>query len=686
MNHQDKKTANRLIKETSPYLLQHAYNPVDWYAWSDEALTKAKAEDKPVLISIGYSACHWCHVMERESFEDPSVAAVMNEHFICIKVDREERPDLDHIYMEAVQAISGQGGWPLNAFLTPDAKPFYGGTYFPPQPAHGRPSWLQLLHSIANSFKNNRPAIEEQAQRLLQHISQSDTIHLTQQAVTIDASATVGYQQSLEKHYAKLQQFFDNRHGGFGSAPKFPHTANILFLFRKYYFDKDEQALQFALFTLKKMLQGGIYDQIGGGFARYSTDEYWLVPHFEKMLYDNAQLLQAMAEAFQLTKENIYAEGMTQTFDFLQRELTAEEGGFYAALDADSEGEEGKFYVWHKKEIELLLKEDATWFCEYFDITEQGNWEHTNILNRKFAAEDFAKQKNIDENIFRVKLQNCMEILLEARNKRVRPALDDKILLGWNALMSKGLAKAYEATGNEKYKQAAVKNINFLLEKFVLLEEEILHTYKNGKATIHAFLDDIASLIDALISVYQISFDTKYLQTAKQVTDFALKYFYDASRNIFYFTASQQIDIVVRKAEIYDSVIPSGNSQMAHNLFKLSLIFDNSEYRRLSENLLLRLKESVEKYPLSFGNWAMLMQVQQYGLKEIAVVGDNYKSVSEEILRYYIPEKILMASNHEDQNFSMLHNRYVQGKTMIYVCENNVCHTATENAEEALEH
>ncbi len=686
MSHSNNAIPNHLIEETSPYLLQHAYNPVNWYPWNDEALQRAKTEDKPILISIGYSACHWCHVMERESFENDATAAIMNQNFVCIKVDREERPDLDHIYMEAVQALTGQGGWPLNMFLTPDAKPFYGGTYFPPQPAHGRPSWVQVLNSVANSFETNRTAVEEQAEKLIQYISRSDTAHLKKQVIAVDIDSKSNCAESLEKHYIKLQQYFDNIHGGFGNAPKFPHTSNLLFLFRKYYFEEDEKALQFGLFTLKKMLNGGIYDQIGGGFSRYSTDEYWLAPHFEKMLYDNAQLMQAMAEAYSITKENFYAESIAQTFDFLQCELTSDEGGFYATLDADSEGEEGKFYVWQKHEIEQILKEDASWFCEYFDITEHGNWEHTNILNRKTAAEDFAKQKNIELNTFQHQLKNAINILLSARNNRVRPGLDDKILLGWNALMAKGLAIAYESTGNENYKAGAIKNINFLLEKFVFLsEEKIYHTYKNGKATYFAYLDDIASLIDALISVYQISFNTEYLHQAKAIAEFALKYFYDSEQQIFFFTSSQQTDIVVRKAEVYDSVTPSGNSQMAHNLFKLSIIFDNNEYRKLSDILLLQLKESIEKYPLSFGNWVMLMQAQQFGIKEITVVGSNFKNVSKQILQHYIPEKILMGSITESADFIMLKDKHVKDKTMIYVCENNVCHTAAENIDEVIQ-
>jgi uncharacterized protein YyaL (SSP411 family) len=685
MNTTNDKTPNNLIKESSPYLLQHAYNPVNWFGWNEEALQKAKKEDKPILISIGYSACHWCHVMERESFEDDTTAAIMNKNFVCIKVDREERPDLDHIYMEAVQTLTGQGGWPLNMFLTPDAKPFYGGTYFPPQPAHGRPSWTQVLNGVAQSFKTNRIAIEEQAEKLTQHIKQTDKVHLKKQAVNIALTNTENYLPALEKHYLKLQTYYDKTYGGFGSAPKFPHTSNILFLLRKYYYEKHENALQFALFTLTKMLNGGIYDQIGGGFARYSTDSYWLAPHFEKMLYDNAQLLQAIAEAYAITKDNFYAESIAQTFQFLQRELVSEEGGYYAALDADSEGIEGKFYVWQKQEIETLLKEDATWFCEYFNVTENGNWEHTNILNRNISAKEYAQQKNVSYPLFQQKLNNCINILLAERNKRIRPGLDDKILLGWNALMAKGLAAAYEATANEDYKSAAIRNINFLLEKFVFLEEEkIYHTYKNGRATYLAYLDDIASLIDALLAVYQISFNTNYLNAAKAITEFAIKYFLDVEQQIFLFTSSQQNDIIIRKAEVYDSVVPSGNSQMANNLLKLAIIFDNNEYRKLSETLLAQLQESIEKYPLSFGNWAILMQAQHYGIKEIALVGKDCLHIYQKIMQHYIPEKIIMASEKENNDFVMLQGKPAKNETIIYICEQNVCHTSTKNIEEAL--
>ncbi|HRQ52582.1 MAG TPA: thioredoxin domain-containing protein, partial [Agriterribacter sp.] len=467
---------NHLIHETSPYLLQHAYNPVNWYPWNEEALKKAEKENKPILVSIGYAACHWCHVMERESFEDERVAAIMNEHFVNIKIDREERPDLDHIYMNAVQTITGSGGWPLNVFLTPSRKPFYGGTYFPPSPVSGRPSWQQVLQGVVHAFRDKRGEIESQAENLTGHLLQSGSFGIT--APSGKENITAAQFNTVFEH---IMQSADMQNGGFGRAPKFPQTFTIQFLLRHFYYAQNEEALRLALLSLDKMIYGGIYDQLGGGFARYATDNGWLVPHFEKMLYDNALLVIVLSEAYQLTKDPLYADTIQHTMSFIERELTSEEGGFFSALDADSEGVEGKYYVWNKQEVDAVLQENADLFCKYYDITEEGNWEHQNILRVKQPLAAFAAQNGWDKEAVASTLQSCRTRLLELRRKRKPPLTDDKILLSWNALMNIACSKAYGALGKERYKQTAQRNMAFLLDKFRAADTgNWLHAYKNG--------------------------------------------------------------------------------------------------------------------------------------------------------------------------------------------------------------
>lgn len=479
--------SNHLIHETSPYLLQHAHNPVDWYPWSEEAFAKAKEEDKPILVSIGYAACHWCHVMERESFEDEETAALMNKYFVSIKVDREERPDVDHVYMDAVQAISGGGGWPLNVFLTPDRKPFYGGTYYPPVRAFNRMSWKELLEAIRNMYIEKRNEVESQAENLVQHLVNANAF----------GTGKVGNQNLFEQEKAteiaaNILKNADTEWGGFGRPPKFPQTFSIQYLLRYYYFTGDEIAVKQALLSLDKMIDGGIYDQLGGGFARYSTDEKWLAPHFEKMLYDNALLLSALSEAYQLTQQKKYAAAIEETVGFIEREMLSPEGGFYSALDADSEGVEGKFYTWQKKEVENILGEGAALFCEVYDVSEEGNWEHTNILWRPVSMKKLADRNGITEEVLEDKMKLCKDKLLNERAKRARPGLDDKILLGWNALMITACCKAYAALGNKSYLKLAQANIHFLETNFRKENNEWHHTWKENKSKYKAFLDDYA--------------------------------------------------------------------------------------------------------------------------------------------------------------------------------------------------
>jgi len=482
---QDSSFKNRLIHESSPYLLQHAQNPVDWYPWGEEALERARKEDKPILVSIGYAACHWCHVMERESFEDAAIASIMNEHFINIKIDREERPDLDHIYMDAVQAISGSGGWPLNVFLTPEAKPFYGGTYFPPVQAHNRSSWREVLLGIHAAFTERRNEINAQAENLTEHLTHSNSFGLKIGKGPQDVKAVKS--ESLQTIAQQLLENADRVWGGFGNAPKFPQTFSIQFLLRHYHFTEDQSALDQALLSLDKMIYGGIYDQIGGGFARYSTDKAWFAPHFEKMLYDNALLVAVMSEAYQLTQHELYAKAIRQTLAFIEREMLDASGGFYSALDADSEGVEGKFYTWTKAEINTLLGEDAAIFCAYYNITEEGNWEHSNILWVKTGASSFAGEHGIDIQALQTLLEKSGRILMKARDQRIRPALDDKILLGWNALMNQAYSKAFAALGEESYRQRAIENMEFLESAMAQPDGSWLHGWKTGKPNSRLF-------------------------------------------------------------------------------------------------------------------------------------------------------------------------------------------------------
>lgn len=663
---------NRLINETSPYLLQHAHNPVDWYPWGEEALQKAKAEDKPILVSIGYAACHWCHVMEKESFEDESTAAVMNEYFINIKIDREERPDLDHVYMDAVQAMAGGGGWPLNVFLLPDGKPFYGGTYFPPRRAFNRPSWKEILAGVHQAYKERKHELESQAENLTAHLNSSN-------AFGMSASKEQFNESDLKVIAVNMMKQADQQHGGFGAAPKFPQTFTIQYLLRQFYYTGDEAVLKQALLSLDKMIYGGIYDQLGGGFARYSTDAEWLAPHFEKMLYDNALLVMVMSEAFQLTKNELYRQTIKHTIGFIQRELYDAEGGFYSALDADSEGVEGKFYTWSKSEIDQLLGDDAELFNAFYDVTDGGNWEHTNILRIRQSAGDFAKQRNIDVAALLSHLSRSRSVLMEHRSKRVRPQLDDKILLGWNALMNIALSKAYAATLDASYLELAVTNIRFLEEK---LSEggNWFHTYKAGKAKIPAFLDDLAYLALAYIHLQEVTGETAYLRQAQKVTGQVIAAFSDEAQAMFYYTPQGQADIIVRKKEIYDGATPSGNAVMAMVLRYLAIVFDNQEWAERSASMTGSLRSVVTRYPTSFALWAQQAQAMVHGLDEIAIVGQQSREFREKLLPVYLPNKVLQTANNDDENYPLLRNR-LQKTTMIYHCVNYVCNAPFDSVE-----
>ena len=670
---------NRLAKENSPYLLQHAHNPVDWFPWGDEALQKAKQEDKPILLSIGYSSCHWCHVMERESFEDETTAQIMNRHFVNIKVDREERPDLDHLYMDALQAMTGSGGWPLNLFLTPDLKPFYGGTYFPPVKAYNRASWKEVLYGVTSAYKERRSEIDTQANELVNHLQNVNAFG-TQKTVRIDIpKEELFLQKQADEMFTNIMKTADLEWGGFGAAPKFPQTFTIRYLLQYYYFTHNKDALTQACLSLDKMAEGGIYDHVGGGFSRYSTDKEWLAPHFEKMLYDNALLVIALSEAYQLTKNERYKRTIIETLQFIEKEMTSSENGFYSALDADSEGVEGKYYTWSKAEVEEILMEDAYLFCRFYDITEHGNWEEVNIPRILKSTDAFCKANGLELRAFEINIRKCLDLLHEQRGKRIRPLLDDKIILSWNSLMNTAYSKAYAALGIEAYRSIAISNMSFMLRVFKKDNEvALLHVYKDNVTKFPAFLDDYAFLIQALIALQEISSDSVYLKTAKQFTDYVLAHFIDEESRYFYFTPAGQADIIVRKKEVYDGAVPAGNSVMAFNLNYLGIVYDHASYKQQSVKMLLGFQDAIVRYPGSFGIWASLVLnfVKKY--HELAIVGSNFEKQRDALLCTYLPNLVVQSSPGNNTYFPLLKDKIPEdGKTLFYLCRDYACQSPT---------
>ncbi|MEO5984360.1 MAG: thioredoxin domain-containing protein [Ferruginibacter sp.] len=673
----DHTFTNRLIDETSPYLKQHAHNPVEWFPWGPEALQKSKELDLPILASIGYSACHWCHVMENESFENEVVATFMNEHFINIKIDREERPDLDHIYMEAVQAIAGSGGWPLNVFLTPDQKPFYGGTYFPPQKAYNRPSWLEVLLGISDKWQNNRADVIKQADHLFEHMSTSANqlfhfISAEDKMEFVSSDCDIMVENILVKA--------DKVNGGFGSAPKFPQTFTIQYLIMYGHFSKNGVSGEQGFLSLKKMLNGGIYDHLAGGMSRYSTDNEWLAPHFEKMLYDNALLVNVLCDAYQVTHDHVFKKRIEKTLYFLGAEMKNSEGGYYAAFDADSEGVEGKFYVWDKQEIEQLLHEDAPLYCDWYGITEQGNWERKNILAVQDNLESIVENHGITITEAEERINHANEVLLLTRKKRVHPAVDDKILLGWNALLITAYCKAFAALQTENYKSEAIELFDFIISRFKKPNGDFYHTYKNGIASHPAFLDDFAYLVQAGILLSEISTDPRFLREAKTITEYVLLHFSEEG-GMFYFTNKYQQDVLMRKKEIYDGAVPSGNSILAENLMYLGLVYNKPEWKERAENMIWSLKEVMLKYPSSFAIWATLYLKATTGFQEIVVTGKNLMEVVPDILALYIPHKILQASS-VPADFPLLKNKAFGEDATFYICKQYVCSAPVKSLEE----
>ncbi len=659
---------------------------MNWYPWGEEALRRAVEEDKPILVSIGYAACHWCHVMERESFEDEATAALMNAHFINIKIDREERPDLDHIYMDAVQAMTGSGGWPLHVFLTPEKKPFFGGTYFPPKPAFNRSSWKDVLTGVHNGYTQKKDEIFSQAENLTEHLLTANAFGIKKQpgSSTDPLFSTTALQDIADA----LLKNADTEWGGFGQAPKFPQTFSIQYLLRQYHFEKDEASLRQALLSLDKMIDGGIFDQLGGGFARYSTDAKWLAPHFEKMLYDNALICNALCEAYQVTGKEYYANAIHHTLAFIEREMsfspTPHPGpavsvttAFYSALDADSEGVEGKFYTWQKQEIVALLGEkDAAIFCDFYDIREEGNWEHTNILWVQESVEAFAERNQISAREITAVLERSAPKLMAYRSQRTRPQLDDKILLGWNALMNTAYCKAYAATGNTRYREKAIENIQFLENCLAGEEGNWFHTYKNGQAKIPAFLDDLAYLAQAYIHLQEITGEGEYLHKAKSITETVLEHFIEPATGFFFYTNQSQSDVVVRKKEVYDGATPSGNSVMAGNLLYLSVVFNKPAWREHAIDLVSSLGNAILRYPGSFGGWAIALQAIVREQPEIAIVGQQARQFLGPVCKAFIPNKIIQCLETNFTDFPLLVGKKIpqSGQEVnFYVCKNYTC-------------
>jgi uncharacterized protein len=665
------KYSNQLIHESSPYLLQHAHNPVNWYPWGQEALDKAKRENKLIIVSIGYAACHWCHVMEHESFENEEVANYMNEHFVAIKVDREERPDIDQIYINAVQLLSGRGGWPLNCISLPDGRPIYGGMYFP------KDHWMDMLAQVSQFVTRHPDKAEEQARHLTEGVQNNEMIY----AGTVVQDFSL---DDLDEIFLRWKGNIDYSEGGSAGAPKFPLPVGMQFLLQYYYLTHNEDALRAVTLTLDKMAAGGIYDQVGGGFSRYSTDAYWKVPHFEKMLYDNAQLVSLYAAAYQQSGNAAYKTIVSETLDFVLRELTSDEGGFYASLDADSEGEEGKFYTWTKHELQKALGLNAAFIIDYYNVTESGNWENgQNILFKKQTDAAMADKYKLTEAELSGFISGAKATLLHERSNRVRPGLDDKILCGWNGLMLKACVDAYRVFGDQQYLDMALRNAAFINSKIKQSDGRLNRNYKNGKATINAFLDDYAFTIQAFISLYQATFDYKWLEEAHELTVYAIAHFYDAASAMFYYTSDLDASLIARKMELSDNVIPSSNSEMAKNLYQLGHYFYNDEYLEMAQKMLCNVKEHALESGAYYANWDILMGWLAREPYEIAIVGENCEALRKEFDSYYLPDVFLSGGKTEGKSV-LLSGKLVEGQATIYVCRNKQCQPPVTDVKEAL--
>jgi len=670
---------NSLISETSPYLLQHAHNPVNWLVWDEKAFVKAKTENKLILVSIGYSACHWCHVMEHESFEDEAIAKMMNDLFVCVKVDREERPDVDQVYMSAVQLMTGRGGWPLNCFILPDGRPLYGGTYFPKQ------QWTEVLTNLAMLWKSDAEKCFQYANELTLGIKQEDKI-------IIDPTKADFTIETLDQSVEKWKLRFDNTEGGPNRAPKFPLPNNYQFLLRYSFFKNDAIILNHVLLTLDKMANGGIYDQVGGGFARYSTDILWKVPHFEKMLYDNSALISLYSEAFQLTKKQLYKDVVFESLGFIARELTAVNGAFYAALDADSEGVEGKYYVWTEEELKIILGEDFNWFADYYNVNSFGYWEDSNfILLRRDDEKLVADRNSMSVEYLRERNLEVKTVLLAQREKRIRPGTDDKIITSWNAMMLKAYSDAYDVFGEQDFLLAALKCARFIRAVQLRSDGGLFHTWSarfsldpiNGKSSINGFLDDYAFTIDALITLYQSTFDEEWLLLSKNLTEYVFKHFSDEHSPMFFYTSDDDPKLITRKIELSDNVIPASNAVMAKNLFYLGHLTGNLAWIEFSASMLRAMKKEILGYGAGYSNWMMLQLHFVFPFRELAIVGKSVDKTKELLRKHYLPNQIF-AGSLGVSDLPLLQHRYVEGLTLIYICENQSCQMPMENVADVI--
>lgn len=671
------KHTNELINETSPYLLQHAHNPIHWKAWNDSTLAEAKDKNRLIIISVGYAACHWCHVMEHESFENMEVAQVMNDNYINIKVDREERPDIDQVYMNAVQLLTGSGGWPLNVVALPDGRPVWGGTYF------RKEQWINTLNQIANLYSSNPKKLYEYAEQLEAGIKSLDIVNLNTNEIKFEKSTIDNAINTWSKH-------FDYEKGGTNRAPKFMMPNNLHFLLREAYQNNHLQLQQYVNITLTKIAYGGVFDHVGGGFSRYSVDDKWHVPHFEKMLSDNAQLVSLYSDAYLATKNTLYKEVVYGTIDFIERELTNNDGTFFSSLDADSINkkgklEEGAFYVWTKEELKGLLGDDFQLFSNYYSINDYGFWEHNNyVLIRKDSEEAIIKKHNITPGYLKEKINYWKSVLLKEREKRDRPRLDDKILTSWNALMTKGYADAYRVFNEERFLKAALKNAQFIITTQSKEDGGLNHSYKEGKSTINGYLEDYATTIDALIAIYENTLEEKWLQHARNLINYTLDNFFDEKSNMFFFTSNQDTALVSRTIEYRDNVIPASNSIMAINLFKLSQYYSNASYEKTAMTMLNNMLPELEKYPSAFSNWLDLMLNYTNNYYEVAIVGENAKEKLIALNKTYIPNKLIAGSNLEN-DLPLLKGRYSEDKTRIYVCVNKACKFPVVEVDKAID-
>jgi uncharacterized protein len=671
-----KQFTNRLINETSPYLLQHAHNPVDWYPWGNEAFEKAREENKPVLLSIGYSACHWCHVMAHESFEDEEIAKLMNELFVNIKVDREERPDLDSIYMNAVQMMTHHGGWPMTVFLTPNAVPFYGGTYFPPQDRYNMPGFPRVLISVSEAFRVRPTDIAETSTSLLSELRRMSASSTDDQAIE---------NELLDAAYLEIVRAYDAENGGFGGAPKFPPAMSLEFLLRVYVRTGNTDALEMIDNTAEKMAHGGIYDHLAGGFHRYSTDAKWLVPHFEKMLYDNALLSRFYLHYFQLSKSDLALTTATGVLDYVLREMTSPEGGFYSTQDADSEGHEGKFFVWDRAEIINALGErDGEHFCKYFNVTESGNFEGKNILNVTESLAACARQENLSETELSAIIERGKEKLLALRNVRIKPDRDEKILTAWNGLMLASFSEAGAILGRADYTNAARKNADFLLDQ-LRRDGRLLRTFKDGVAKLNAYLEDYAFLAEGLLTLYETTGESKWLNSCIGVTETMVEEFWDEKDGAFYFTGKSHEDLIVRTKDYFDNATPSGNSVAASVLLRLSVLLDKESYRNLGIAVLREIAHSARRYPSGFGYALSVADFLLASKKEIALIAGDRQTLKEFIdasWQEFIPNKVVAGSLESeigDTPVRLLENRTATEGAPVtaYVCENYTCRFPT---------